>query len=174
MTNSIISSNNESMIRGICTNNHPVILTWIKHYRVTYSTKFLTRTSESLTMCNGGGDLFDMAKDGTTVPEDAAKPRLIPSKPRPDQIASEPDVNSLGASDLAGAADNAQDIPRVRFDCLHNTSTAPCSYPACTKSSPGANEQENAITVYQRSSYPRHLDRYGRYASIPNRLETPT
>lgn len=65
-------------------------------------------------MSNGGGDLFDMAKDGTTVPEDAAKPRLIPSKPRPDQIASEPDENSLGASDLAGAADNAQDIPRVR------------------------------------------------------------
>lgn len=64
-------------------------------------------------MSNGGGDLFDMAKDGTTVPEDAAKPRLIPSKPRPDQIASELDVNSLGASDIAGAADNAQDIPRV-------------------------------------------------------------
>lgn len=28
----------------------------------------------------GGDDLFDMAKDGTTVPEDAAaKPRFIPS-----------------------------------------------------------------------------------------------
>lgn len=64
-------------------------------------------------MSGDSGDLFDMAKDGTTVPEDAAKPRIIPSKARPDQIASEPDPNSLGASDLAGAADNAQDIPRV-------------------------------------------------------------
>ncbi|KAK4163833.1 hypothetical protein QBC43DRAFT_318781 [Cladorrhinum sp. PSN259] len=26
-----------------------------------------------------GGDLFDMAKDGTKVPEDAAKPNVIPS-----------------------------------------------------------------------------------------------
>lgn len=65
-------------------------------------------------MSKGGGDLFDMAKDGTTVPEDAAKPRIIPSVPRPDQIASDPDPNSLGASNLADAADNAQDIPRVR------------------------------------------------------------
>ncbi len=64
-------------------------------------------------MSKGGGDLFDMAKDGTTVPEDAAKPRIIPSVPRPDQIASEPDPNSLGGADLASTADNAQDIPRV-------------------------------------------------------------
>lgn len=65
-------------------------------------------------MSNGGGDLFDMAKDGTSVPEDAAKPRIIPSKPRPDQIASEPDPNFLGGSNLADVAANAQDIPRVR------------------------------------------------------------
>jgi hypothetical protein len=64
-------------------------------------------------MFNGGGDLFDMAKDGTTVPEDAAKPRIIPSKPRPDQIASKPDPNTLGAINLADTADSAQDIPRV-------------------------------------------------------------
>jgi hypothetical protein len=64
-------------------------------------------------MSNDGGDLFDMAKDGTTVPEDAAKPRIIPSKPRPDQIASKPDPNTLGATNLADAADSAQDIPRV-------------------------------------------------------------
>lgn len=60
-----------------------------------------------------GGDLYDMAKDGTTVPEDSANPRLIPSKPRPDQIASEADPNYIGGSTLADAADNATDIPRV-------------------------------------------------------------
>lgn len=62
---------------------------------------------------NSGGDLFDMAKDGTTVPEDSAKPRLIPSKPRPDQIASADDSNQLGGTTLADAATNAEDIPRV-------------------------------------------------------------
>ena len=64
-------------------------------------------------MSKGGGDLFDLAKDGTTIPEDAAKPRTIPSKPRPDQIASEPNANLLGGTNLADAADNALDIPRV-------------------------------------------------------------
>lgn len=63
---------------------------------------------------DSGGDLFDMAEDGTTVPEDSAKPRLIPSKPRPDQIASDADLNDLGGTTLAEAADNATDIPRVR------------------------------------------------------------
>ena len=62
---------------------------------------------------NSGGDLFDMAKDGTTVPEDSAKPRHIPSKPRPDQIASESDPNFIGGTTLAEAATNATDIPRV-------------------------------------------------------------
>jgi hypothetical protein len=62
---------------------------------------------------NSGGDLFDMAKDGTTVPEDAAKQRTIPSKPRPDQIASDSDPNQIGGTTLAEAADNAGDIPRV-------------------------------------------------------------
>jgi len=65
---------------------------------------------------NSGGDLFDMAKDGTTVPEDSAQPRLIPSKARPDQYAttkaSEADPNFLGGTNLAEAADNASDIPR--------------------------------------------------------------
>ena len=60
---------------------------------------------------NSGGDLFDMAKDGTTVPDNSAEPRLIPSKPRPDQLANS--GNELGGSDLAEAADNATDIPRV-------------------------------------------------------------
>ena len=57
-----------------------------------------------------GGNLSDMAVDGTTVPADSAKPRTIPSVPRPDQIS---DSNNYGATDLAGAADNANDISRV-------------------------------------------------------------
>lgn len=57
-----------------------------------------------------GGNLSDMAVDGTTVPGDSAKPRTIPSVPRPDQIN---DSNNYGAADLAGAADNANDISRV-------------------------------------------------------------
>lgn len=62
---------------------------------------------------NSGGDLFDMAKDGTTVPSSAAEPRTIPSKPRPDQIASASDPNQMGGTTLAEAADNQGDIPRV-------------------------------------------------------------
>lgn len=62
---------------------------------------------------NSGGDLFDLAQEGTTVPEDSAKPRYIPSKAGPDQIADERDANTLGSSTLAGAATNAGDIPRV-------------------------------------------------------------
>ena len=66
---------------------------------------------------NSGGDLYDMAKDGTTVPDDSAKPRLIPSKARPDQYAttkaSEADPNFLGGTNMAEVADNAGDIPRV-------------------------------------------------------------
>ena len=58
-----------------------------------------------------GGDLFDMAKDGTTMPNDAGKHNLIPSVPRPDQISDTP--NDLGASDLQRAADNPTDISRV-------------------------------------------------------------
>lgn len=62
---------------------------------------------------DSGGDLFDLAKDGTKVPEDSAKPRTIPSKPRPDQLSSAADPNDLGSADLASAATNAGDIPRV-------------------------------------------------------------
>jgi hypothetical protein len=64
---------------------------------------------------NSGGDLFDMAKDGTSVPSNAAQPNYIPSKPRPDQIASETDPNNLGGRTLAEAATNEGDIPRVLF-----------------------------------------------------------
>jgi hypothetical protein len=68
---------------------------------------------------NSGGDLSDMAVEGTTVPSDAAKPRIIPSKPRPDQIASAADPNQVGGTNLAEAATNAQDIPRVRSQYTH-------------------------------------------------------
>ena len=61
-----------------------------------------------------GGDLSDMAATGTSVPDDSAKPRIIPSVARPDQVTdTASDPNDLGASDLASAADNASDIPRV-------------------------------------------------------------
>ncbi|ETN40447.1 uncharacterized protein HMPREF1541_04724 [Cyphellophora europaea CBS 101466] len=68
---------------------------------------------------NSGGDLFDMAKDGTKVPESAAQPNLIPSKPRPDQIASASDPNQIGGANLAEAADNQGDIPRSTRDVDH-------------------------------------------------------
>ena len=62
-----------------------------------------------------GGDLFDMAKDGTTIPGDAGKQNLIPSVPRPDQITDpSTDPNDMGGAGLESAADNATDIPRVR------------------------------------------------------------
>ena len=63
-----------------------------------------------------GGDLSEMAATGTTVPEDSAKPRIIPSVAKPGQgLDTASDPNDLGASDLASAADNASDIPRVSF-----------------------------------------------------------
>lgn len=84
---------------------------------------------------DSGGDLFDLAEKGTTVPEDSAKPRTIPSVPRPDQIASDTDPNNLGGRDLADAADNATDIPRVStltFDLDQQlTSCRPTKIPPC-------------------------------------------
>lgn len=72
---------------------------------------------------NSGGDLFDMARDGTTVSEDSVKPRTIPSVARPDQYgttkASEADPNFLGGTDVAEAADNIADIPRVRLSSIY-------------------------------------------------------
>lgn len=65
-----------------------------------------------------GGSLSDMAVECTKVSNDAGTQRNIPSVPRPGQITDPTnDPNNLGAADLAGAADNAQDISRV------NTST---------------------------------------------------
>ena len=61
-----------------------------------------------------GGDLSDMAVEGTSIPQDSGTQRIIPSVPRPGQMTDPTnDPNNLGASDLAGAADNAQDISRV-------------------------------------------------------------
>ncbi|GAM86062.1 hypothetical protein ANO11243_040720 [Dothideomycetidae sp. 11243] len=60
-----------------------------------------------------GGNLSDMARDGTNMPNDAGVQNLIPSKPRPDQIASN---DEDGAMDLAGAATNATDMPRGNRD----------------------------------------------------------
>ncbi|KAL8766568.1 MAG: hypothetical protein Q9209_006711 [Squamulea sp. 1 TL-2023] len=60
-----------------------------------------------------GGSLSDMAVEGTTVPSDSAKPNTIPSKPRPDQKTfSSDDPNDLGSTDLAGVADNTNDMPK--------------------------------------------------------------
>ena len=64
-----------------------------------------------------GGSITDMAVEGTTVPEDSATQRTIPSVPRPGQTTDpSDDSNNFGASSLAGAADNAQDISRVSND----------------------------------------------------------
>ena len=72
-----------------------------------------------------GGDLSDMAVDGTSVPRDAATQHTIPSVPRPGQINDHTDdPNNLGAADIAGAADNAQDISRVCNMCFHCLNSA--------------------------------------------------
>jgi hypothetical protein len=60
-----------------------------------------------------GGDLFDMAKDGTSIPSDAGVMRTIPSKPRPGE--GEGDVNA-NKSSLAGAASNPTNISRGAKD----------------------------------------------------------
>ena len=71
-----------------------------------------------------GGSITDMAVEGTKVPDDAGTQNTIPSVPRPDQLTDPSnDFNNLGATDLAGAADNAQDVSRVRGRFL---SAPPC------------------------------------------------
>ncbi|KAK7443657.1 hypothetical protein Landi51_09005 [Colletotrichum acutatum] len=52
-----------------------------------------------------GGDLYDMAKDGTKVPGDAGKQNIIKSVPNPHQ--QESAAGGLGSTTLHGAADNA-------------------------------------------------------------------
>ncbi|KAM0542860.1 hypothetical protein ACHAPJ_012583 [Fusarium lateritium] len=53
-----------------------------------------------------GGDLFDMAKDGTSIPGDAGKQNIIRSVPNPHQKDGEA-AGGLGSTTLHGAADNA-------------------------------------------------------------------
>ena len=65
-----------------------------------------------------GGRLEDMAATGTSIPGDAGVQRHIPSVPNPHQ--QEP-YQTAGA-DLAGAADNATDIPRSTADRVGATS----------------------------------------------------
>lgn len=56
-----------------------------------------------------------MAKDGTKIPNDAGKMRIIPSVPRPDQM-DETNNQGLGDPNLQTAADNAIDIARTSND----------------------------------------------------------
>lgn len=60
----------------------------------------------------GSGRLEAMARDGTSMPSDPLTHRIIPSVPNPSQ--EEPYQTS--GTDLAGAADNATDIPRSNAD----------------------------------------------------------
>lgn len=70
-----------------------------------------------------GGSLSDMAVSGTTVPSSSAEPYIIPSVPRPDQTTdSSSDPNDLGTTDLAGAADNASDMPKSTLDTAPSSS----------------------------------------------------
>ncbi|KAI6091797.1 hypothetical protein F4821DRAFT_173087 [Hypoxylon rubiginosum] len=56
-------------------------------------------------MSKEGGDLNDMAKDGTSIPGDAGKQNLIPSVPNPHQKQQDTG-GGIGAGSLSGAADN--------------------------------------------------------------------
>jgi len=69
---------------------------------------------------DSGGDILDMAQKGTTVPDDSAVPRTIPSKPRPGEAADHDDPNQLGGRTLADAATNPGDIPRTTKDTAVN------------------------------------------------------
>lgn len=66
-----------------------------------------------------GGDIADMAVDGTIIPNDAGKMRTIPSVPRPDQMTENNEAftaGGLGAGDIQTAVDNPADIPRRNKD----------------------------------------------------------
>jgi len=58
---------------------------------------------------HSGGDIFDMAADGTSIPGDAGKMNTIPSKPRP--VEGESSVNA-NRNLLAEAASSLTDISR--------------------------------------------------------------
>ncbi|CEL06016.1 hypothetical protein BJX68DRAFT_271684 [Aspergillus pseudodeflectus] len=65
-----------------------------------------------------GGSLYDMAEKGTKIPNDAGLMNTIPSVPRPDQLAENPDYDyrGLGEPSTAFAADNPTDMPRSTRD----------------------------------------------------------
>ncbi|KAI0203689.1 hypothetical protein F4808DRAFT_457953 [Astrocystis sublimbata] len=62
-----------------------------------------------------GGDLFDMAKDGTKIPGDAGKMNIIPSK------APQAPANDLGSASLNTAAENAAGNVKVVDDAVTGT-----------------------------------------------------
>ncbi|THX42949.1 hypothetical protein D6D08_10565 [Aureobasidium pullulans] len=59
-----------------------------------------------------GGNLSDMAVTGTSIPNDAGAYETLPSVPNPEQA----DTNNRTATNLAGAADNATDMPKSSKD----------------------------------------------------------
>ncbi|KAI7164424.1 hypothetical protein KC316_g12828 [Hortaea werneckii] len=65
-----------------------------------------------------GGNISDMAVDGTKVPDNAGEPNVIPSVPNPHQQAESQEYSKgrIGAGDIQGAADNAPDMPRRTAD----------------------------------------------------------
>lgn len=65
-----------------------------------------------------------MAKDGTTMPNDAGKMRTIPSVPNPGQMTENTELankGGLGAESGAAAADNPTDMPRNPRDMANNS-----------------------------------------------------
>ena len=79
-----------------------------------------------------GGSLSDMAVTGTKIPNDAGVQNIIPSVARPDQISSTSGGDDdAGARNLAEAADNPSDIPRVCL--LHLRFPFPPALSSCTK-----------------------------------------
>jgi hypothetical protein len=63
-----------------------------------------------------GGDLFDMARDGTIMPNDAGLMNVIPSKPRPGEGEGPTTLTNANGHNLAFAAENRRDIPRSYMD----------------------------------------------------------
>lgn len=65
-----------------------------------------------------GGDLSDMAAEGTTMPNDAGDYELLPSVPDEHQKAENPAFHQqfINAPDPQGAVDNAVDMPRQTRD----------------------------------------------------------
>ncbi|CAD6571185.1 MAG: hypothetical protein ASARMPREDX12_006497 [Alectoria sarmentosa] len=103
-----------------------------------------------------GGSITDMAAEGTKVPDDAGTPNTIASVPRPDQIADPSnDANNLGATDLAGAADNAQDVSRTIRDTAPNPETITGTGDALP-SSVGSKRLDNGVSQDQSKGHQRY------------------